>query len=92
MLSGKKRQLVSEYNISFTGKTGRNVLKDLRKKCLLMDRTLLQCNPTLDPAKTDYLEGERAVLLYIYKMLDINPYAESERAKHAINLDTEEQI
>lgn len=90
MLTGKKKQLVTDYSIVFNSEHGKNVLIDLRKKCLLMDRTLLQCNPTLDTAKTDYLEGERAVLLYIFKMLNIDPYA--ERAKHAINLDLEDSI
>ena len=90
MLTAKKKQLITEYSLTFNSEAGKNVLADLRKKCLLVDRSLLQCNPTLEPAMTAYLEGERAVLLYIFKMLKIDPYA--ERSSHAINLDPQEQI
>lgn len=84
MLTTKKKQLVTDYGLVFNSEHGKRVLADLRKKGLI-DQTAKQSNPTLDTNLGNYQDGHRSVLLYIYKMLNIDPYA--ERAKTAINLE-----
>lgn len=76
MFTDKKKQLVTNFSLVFNSEHGKNVLADLRKKCLLIDRGMLQVNPKMDVNKAMYLEGQRSVLLYIFKMLNIDPYAE----------------
>jgi len=82
MLSAKKKQLVQDYSLVFNSEHGRRVLADLRKKGLI-DQTAKQSNPTLDTNLSNYQDGQRSDVLYIYKMLNTDPYA--ERASHAVN-------
>lgn len=71
----RKRTLISSYHRVFRGEAGPAVLKDLRRKCLTFDRSSMGCNPELDPQKLAYFEGQRSVLLHIYRMLKTDPYA-----------------
>ena len=84
MLTSKKRQPVIDYRLVFNSEHGKRVLADLRKKGLI-DQTAKQSNPTLDTNLGNYQDGHRSVILYIFKMLGTDPYA--ERAKTAINLE-----
>jgi len=77
-MRSKKRQLVTEYRLTFLSEYGKSVLDDLRKKCILFDRSAKEINPKLDKDLMLYLEGQRSVLLYIYKMLTIDPNADMQ--------------
>ena len=83
MLKGSKKQLVTDYSLVFNSEHGKRVFADLRKKALLLDKSAKEVNPTLDVEALIYQEGQRSVLLYIFKMLNTDPYA--ERASHAVN-------
>ncbi len=84
MLTKKKKQLVTDYGLVFNSEHGRRVWADLRAKSHI-DKTAKQSNPSLDTNLGNYQDGQRSMSLYIFKMLNIDPYA--ERAKTAVNLD-----
>ena len=73
-----KKQLIMDFGVTFNRPEGQNTLLDLRKKCPLMDNAL-DASKGIDVNKLCYLEGQRSVLLYIYKMLDTDPYDERQR-------------
>lgn len=66
------KQLVVAYHNTFESPEGKKVLDDLRRKCPLMDDTIHTANG-IDVNRLLVLEGQRSVLLYIYKMLRRDP-------------------
>ena len=73
-----KKQLLMDDQVTFNSEKGKNVLKDLRKRCPLMD-TALDASRGIDTEKLCFLEGQRAVLLHIFKMIDADPYEQRQR-------------
>lgn len=71
-----KKQLIRDYAFVFGSPEGQRVLDDLRKKTPTFMLSGLQANPTLDTNRMMYLEGQRSVLLYIHKTMNLDPYAE----------------
>jgi hypothetical protein len=83
LLKGRERkQLITDYNIVFNSEHGKNVFDDLKKRCPLLTQSINTTNG-IDVNKLLYYEGQRSVFLYIFKMLNIDPYA--ERAGTAVN-------
>jgi hypothetical protein len=71
-----KKQLIRDYCFVFASPEGQRVLEDLKKKVPAYLLSGLQTNPRLDSNRMMYLEGQRSVLLYIFKMMNLDPYAE----------------
>lgn len=77
-----KKSLIQDYLITFQSAAGKEVLKDLRKRCPLVDGAVDTSNG-IDVNKLLFLEGQRSVLVHIFKTLKTDPYAEQQ--KRAIN-------
>ena len=73
-----KKQLIMDYQAIFNSEKGKNILKDLRKKCPLMDNGI-DTSKGIDTHKLYVLEGYRNLLLYIFKMMDADPYEQRQR-------------
>jgi hypothetical protein len=70
-----KKQLILDYQGIFGGESGKNVLEDLKKHCpTLLDS--IDSSKGIDVNQLLYREGQRSVLLYIFKMLKADPYKE----------------
>ncbi len=74
----KNKQLILDYKALFNSEKGKNILNDLRRKCPLMDNAL-DTSQGIDTNKVCYLEGQRSVILHIFKMMDTDPYEERSR-------------
>lgn len=82
MTIGKRKRLAVDYQRTFGSPEGKRVLADLRKHCpLLMESISLAGG--VDVNKLLVLEGQRSVLLYIYKKLRLDP--NEETAGHVTN-------
>ena len=81
-----KKQLIRNYRFTFRQPEGKRVLEDLAKKVPLFKLSALQTNPALDTNTMMYQEGQRSVLLYIYKTMNLDPEAEIQ--EEAINEET----
>lgn len=70
-----RKRLVYDYKQVFETEAGLRVLADLRKRCPLMSDAI---NPSggIDVNKLIFLEGQRSVLLHIFKMLQKDPNEE----------------
>lgn len=76
----RTKQLVIDYQRTFATVEGKRVLEDLRKRAPLLTDSI-QLSGGIDPNKLIFLEGQRSVLVYIYKMLNRDPNMElPERA------------
>lgn len=71
----RNRQLVTDYQSVFGSPEGQRILADLRKRCpFLLDS--IDSSRGIDVNRLIYLEGQRSVLLHIYKMLRADPNQE----------------
>ena len=70
------KQLVIAYKNSFESPEGKLVLDDLKKHCPLLTESI-NCSNGIDTNKLVYQEGQRSVLLYIFKMLRRDPNEEA---------------
>jgi hypothetical protein len=68
--------------VVFNSEHGKKVWEDLKKHCPLLT-TSINATAGIDVNRLLFLEGQRSVLLYIFKMLNVDPYA--ERSARAIN-------
>jgi len=76
------RQLVIDYHTTFNTEGGKRVLSDLRRRCPFLGESI-NVSKGVDVNKLLYLEGQRSVLLHIFKMLHRDPNEEvPERAIH----------
>lgn len=82
----RNRQLITDFHLTFNSEYGKRVLADLRLKCPAFLLSALQTNPKLDTNTEMYQAGQRSVVLYVYKMLNANPY--EEKSSQAINEGT----
>lgn len=85
MLNRKQKQLITDYSVVFNSEHGKNVLDDLKKHCPLLTASI-NTTAGIDVNKLLFLEGQRSVFLYIFKMLNVDPYA--ERSNHAVNMES----
>lgn len=81
------KQLLIDYRKTFLSTEGQRVLADLRKRCPLLTDALSVSNG-IDVNKLLFLEGQRSVLLHVYKMLGRDP--NEEAAERAVNQMTGE--
>jgi hypothetical protein len=70
----RQRKVVSAYQRVFRSECGPMVLEDMRKLCLTFDRSAAASNPKLDPQALAFYEGQRSVILHIYRMLKTDPF------------------
>ena len=74
------KQTVIDYQSTFNTEKGKRVLADLRKRCPFLCDTI-NTSSGIDVNRLLYLEGQRSVLLHIYRMLRRDPNEEvPERA------------
>jgi hypothetical protein len=83
MMTRNRKQLILDYKEAFGTAGGKRVLNDLKLKCQNLYRSSREVNPGLDPNLMMYQEGQRSVMLYIFKTLNADPNA--ERPDRAIN-------
>lgn len=76
MNSRWNKTLVRDYLKTFESPEGKRVLGDLSRKCPLL-RDSIKVSGGVDVNKLLFLEGQRSVLLHIYKMLHRDPNAEA---------------
>lgn len=76
------RQLVIDYQKVFNTPEGQRVLDDLRHRCPFLTDSIATSGG-IDVHKLLYFEGQRSVLLHIYKQLHRDPNA--ERPDRVIN-------
>lgn len=73
----RKRTIIADYHKVFESPEGSRVLKDLAKHCPLLTESISTAGG-IDVNKLLYLEGQRSVLLYIYKMMKRDPNEETQ--------------
>jgi hypothetical protein len=74
------RQTIIDYKHVFNTEEGKRVLTDLRRMCPFLAESIA-ASRGIDVNRLLYLEGQRSVLLHIYKMLHRDPNEEvPERA------------
>jgi len=69
------KQTVIDYHVTFNSEHGKRVLNDLRKRCPFLCDTINTANG-IDVNKLLYLEGQRSMLLHVYRMLKRDPNEE----------------
>ena len=70
-----RKQLIIDYRTVFESESGRRVLADLTKRCPLLTDSV-RAEHGIDVNKLIYKEGQRSVMVHIYKMLHSDPYAQ----------------
>lgn len=70
------KQLIIDYQKTFNSEEGKRVLTDLRRRCPFLTDSIAVTSG-IDTNKLVYNEGQRSVLLHIYKMLRRDPNAEA---------------
>jgi hypothetical protein len=70
------KKLRQAYHNTFNTPEGQIVLRDLVSRHPLFKRGLAETNPTLDNNHTYYQEGQRSVLIHIYRLLGRDPHEE----------------
>lgn len=76
------KQLIIAYHNTFNSPEGKLVLADLRKHCPMLTESIA-VSGGIDVNKLLVYEGQRSVLLYIYKMLHRDPNEEvPDRARN----------
>jgi len=70
------KQLVIDYHKVFATPEGKRVLADLRKRCPFLTDSIAT-HGGIDVNKLLYFEGQRSVLLQIYRMLHRDPNEEA---------------
>lgn len=69
------KQLIIDYQKTFATDSGKRVLADMRKKCPFLCETVAKGGP-IDKDRLLFVEGQRSVVWYIYKMLHRDPNQE----------------
>ena len=70
------KQLVIDYRQTFATESGKRVMADLRRKCPFLCETLAS-GGGIDKDRLLFVEGQRSVVWYIYKMLRRDPNQEA---------------
>lgn len=81
------REITRSYHNVFDSPDGKHVLADLRRRCPFLNDSIA-AGQGIDVNKLIYLEGQRSVLLHIYKMLKRDP--NMDMPSRAINETTGE--
>lgn len=69
MTRDERRQKIVDYQKTFLSAEGRNVLADLSSQCNEKRTTFVKN----DPYTTAFLEGARAIILYIRRLIEAKP-------------------
>jgi hypothetical protein len=70
------KQLIIDYKKTFSTDSGKRVLADMRKKCPFLCETLAK-GGVIDKDRLLFVEGQRSVVWYIYRMLHRDPNQEA---------------
>jgi hypothetical protein len=69
-----KKQLIRDFRFAFGSPEGKRVLEDLRHRAMMIDMSAVELDKHLNTNGVMFNEGRRSVLLYIYKMIESDPY------------------